>query len=77
MMEHIGYVRRREIQQPIGLHFNLKNHKKEDMIFQIIQILQTTPVAWDPHRLDREHYWIDQLKTMEPHGLNEKNVQRV
>ena len=76
-MEHIEYVRRKETDQPIGLHFNLKNHKKEDMIFQIIQTLKTEPVAWDPLRLQREHHWIDQLKTMEPHGLNEKNILRV
>ena len=77
MLEHIGYVRRRETDQPIGLHYNLKNHGPEDMTFQIIQTLDTTPVARDPKRLSRELYWIDQLKTLNPQGLNEKNITRI
>ena len=77
MMEHICYVRRKDLQQPIGLHFNLRNHTIDDMKFQVIQKFMRKPIPRDPERISREEFWMDQLKTLQPQGLNNKNTQRI
>ena len=51
----------------IGHHFNTPHHSIQHMKVQIIEQLKTNSLQ---HRLSRENYWINTLKTLHPTGLN-------
>ena len=63
-MEHLRSVRAGE--KTIGMHF-FSNCKSGDMKIQIIEKVFPNN---EPFRLERERYWIEKLKTKDPHGLN-------
>ena len=68
--DHRGYVKRKELEQVCGKHFNLKNHKYEDMIPTIIE--QVRPTNDEALRLRREKYWINQYQSFE-FGANRRS----
>ena len=55
--DHKGYVRRKELHQVCGEHFNKPGHKYEDMLPMVIEEVQ--PKHDDFLRLKREKYWIN------------------
>ena len=54
----------------IGLHFNFPNHNIDNLSVQVIDMVPQN----SPNSLQKlqslEHYWISQLKTLIPRGLN-------
>ena len=71
MAEHIWDTRVKR-ETPVSIHLNEVDHLFENMIFQIIQILPTDPE--DDRSTTRrsicERYWIYQLHSLKPFGLN-------
>ena len=63
-MEHLRSVRAKE--KTIGIHFSTELNS-DDMKMQIVEKLFPNN---DPFRLEREKYWINKLRTKDPHGLN-------
>ena len=63
-MEHLRSVKAGV--KTIGMHFS-SNCKSDDMKIQIIEKVFPNN---EPFRLERERYWIEKLKTKDPHGLN-------
>jgi hypothetical protein len=60
---HRGYVTRKELDKPIGLHFNSKGHTLLDMTPTIIEEVRPKN---DPNlRLIRESYWITLYQSVE------------
>ena len=57
--------KRKEI--PIAAHFNLSQHKMEDMTLTGIEQIRNRS---DHNIRKRESYWIALLKTLHPHGIN-------
>ena len=64
---HRSTVNTAKLDTPVGHHFNLPNHSITDMMLQGIEALGTRP---DSVRASREKYWMRQLRTIKPHGLN-------
>ena len=58
---------------PLTRHLRAKGHPFEKVRFQIIEV----NTNWDtPTRQQREKFWIYQLKTLEPDGLNERDLKK-
>ena len=55
----------RAIKTAVGIHFSNPHHTIHDL--QIIPIEQVHNLE---RRLEREQFWIKELKTKYPHGLN-------
>ena len=61
--DHRGYVNRKEVDKPAGLHFNMKGHTVTDMTPMIIEEVRPRN---DPHlRLIRESFWIKEYQSVE------------
>ena len=75
--EHFGYIRRKKMDTATGKHFNLPGHTKFDMDHRVISVLRGACTRNNPKLLELEERLIERLRTMEPHGLNDKNSQRV
>ena len=58
---------------PLAKHFATNDHTLEDMSIQIIEHL-TTPPEDKLQRRTREYFWIQQLKTVQPLGINNMEV---
>ena len=71
MAEHVRDTRVKR-ETPVSIHFNEPDHLFENMIFQIIQILPTDPEddRSTTKRRQCERYWIYQLHSLEPLGIN-------
>ena len=63
-MEHLRSVRAKE--KTIGIHFST-DCNSDDMKMQIVEKVFPNN---EPFRLERERYWINTLRTIDPHGLN-------
>ena len=60
-------------------HFTSDGHKLEDMFVQPIESIVVSPneqASTYSKRLEREEFWIRELKTVYPYGLND-NIRRV
>ena len=77
ILEHRNYVKRKDMSAATGRHFNIPGHKLSDLKHQVIAILHGPSIPKCPKRLQLEERLIERLRTMEPHGLNDKNSQRV
>ena len=57
---------------PVGEHFNKVCHKPARYIFQILETIKGDPhsPATKNHRHNRELWWILNLRTLDPLGLN-------
>ena len=71
MAEHMRDTRLKR-DTPVATHYNEIGHSFENMLFQIIQIIPTDPEdeKSTPRRRSCEKYWIYQLHTLKPLGLN-------
>ena len=58
---------------PLAKHFATNDHTLDDMSIQIIEHL-TTPPEDKLQRRTREYFWIQQLKTVQPLGINNMEV---
>jgi hypothetical protein len=69
--EHLADIRHGR-DTPVARHFILPNHHLSDVVPRIIEFLTADPEVADNTsiRRDREHYWIHQLKTHNPMGIN-------
>ena len=76
IQEHKGYIRRKRMETATGKHFNLPGHTKFDMNHHVISILRGACLRNNPKLLEMEDRLIERLRTMEPHGLNDKSSQR-
>ncbi len=72
ILEHLGYIRRKEYDNATGKHFNLPGHSSQHFKSEVIQIMKNKCVPHDPTRLSKEDKWIEQLKTRERNGLNDR-----
>jgi len=55
---------------PVAKHFNKENHSINDFSVQIIEHINSDPDTSVQLRRKREHYWIYNLQTVQPLGLN-------
>ena len=81
--EHLYKIRKEETNQLIYKHFNCDDQHKvvplhERLQFQIIEKIRTDNIPSQnatlvrKRRIERELYWISQLQTIHPLGLNDK-----
>ena len=62
-------------------HFNLPSHTAQDVKIQVLELIKFSPQLETTTKLraSREYYWIHQLRTIEPNGMNvmkEKTYKR-
>ena len=65
--------------QPLYKHFNSDGHSLEDVIVQPIEEVVVEPeenISLHAKRLEREDFWMRELKTIQPYGLND-NIRSV
>ncbi|XP_066302861.1 uncharacterized protein [Branchiostoma lanceolatum] len=62
---------------PVSAHFNQPDHSMEDLEVLGIEKLRYTGQedSTRQHRLHRESYWIHQLRTLHPDGLNQESLE--
>ena len=73
MKEHLRYIRNpHQYDEPTGRHFNLPGHHISDFNCRVIHTMGTIPIRNDQRRIQKEEFYIDQLKTRTPRGLNER-----
>ncbi len=56
-------------------HFASIDHSSEDISIQIIEHIKLPPNA-KTYRLGREFFWMQQLKTVQPLGINSMEVSK-
>ena len=70
LTEHRGYVTKKQLNQPVGLHFSQKGHSIEDMI--AIAIEKVMPLGDHLLRKCREKYWINNCDSVS-FGANKRD----
>ena len=72
LREHFYYINKSDRLQPLGRHFARADHGVLNLKVQILEHINTPPKLkkTETFRLKREFFWIHQLCTMEPFGLN-------
>jgi hypothetical protein len=77
MKEHLRYIRnpKKYPEQTTGSHFNLPNHSIKDFQTKIIFKMPGPPIKDCRKRIEKEEYFIDQLKTRKPAGLNDRTAR--
>ena len=73
---HIGSIRRKELQEDVGRHFNQPGHRGlDDIEIKVLDFIFVVPKT--EHglilRLQIEFNWIHRLRTMLPFGINTKD----
>ena len=58
--------------KPVAVHFNSEGHCLKDFKLQILEMLPGDPEDEKSTKIrrDRESYWIHQLRTLTPRGIN-------
>ncbi len=56
-------------------HFAKDDHSQEDISIQIIEHIKPPPHS-TTYRLGREFFWMQQLKTVQPLGINSMEVSK-
>jgi hypothetical protein len=54
LMEHLGYIRRKEINQPIGKHFNLPGHSQDNVGITILERVKVNNILYRQEREKKE-----------------------
>ena len=67
MNGHRSDIRTKKLEKPVAAHFSLPGHSAEDLEVRGIEKIHSNNVQW---RKQRESYWIFELKTLIPCGLN-------
>ena len=67
--EHLADIKHNRY-KPVSRHMN--NHNNHKITFQIISVIHNDPSKTNTTKIrkDREMYWIHQLRTITPRGLN-------
>jgi hypothetical protein len=60
LMEHLGHIRRKETNQPIGNHFNLPGHSQDNVTISILERVKVNNILY---RQEREKYLIKKFNT--------------
>ena len=64
---HRGDILHRRMEKPVAVHFNSTNHSLDDLSVTVIEAMR----SHDEHlRKRRESYWIRQLQSLHPGGMN-------
>ncbi len=74
MIEHTSAIRRQDITSSISRHFKSANHSLSDMKFLGIERILPHRRGGDKDKklLQREAFWIFELKSLFPEGMNEE-----
>ena len=72
--EHKSNIRNKDEKSPVTRHFNAVGHKICDLRFQGIELVKPLKRGGDREKLllQREAWWIHNLQTEHPKGLNEE-----
>jgi len=56
----------------VGRHFSQRDHSASDVTIQVLELIRVNPQSETAQklRLERENYWMHQLKTVFPTGIN-------
>ena len=66
--DHVGYVRRKEINKATGQHFNLPGHSQSDMTVSVLERIHS---QHPQYRKTRESFHIEQFELLSK-GINRK-----
>ena len=71
MKEHLADIRH-DRDTPVARHFSTGSHCASTPMMELIEVLKSDPSLEQTtkDRRNRELYWIHQLRTLEPLGLN-------
>ena len=74
MKEHLADIRHVR-DSPVARHFTSPDHDIDNFSYEIIEIGTRNPDSetTTSHRREREMYWIHQLKTLFPRGMNNRH----
>ena len=64
---HRSTIKTKKIKEPVGEHFNLDDHKWEDMM---VLVIDHNPNWTDAERKNKEKFWMHRLKSFRPDGIN-------
>ena len=72
--EHQADIRHNR-DSPVARHFNSEEHSLDNFSYEILEIGTRDPDSEDTttHRREREMYWIHQLRTLFPRGMNNRH----
>ena len=73
MVEHFSYITKPDLTQPIGKHFNSRNHPKLDAVeIYVLKFIKGHPDSQSAKKMrdDHEIKWIHRLRSELPYGLN-------
>ena len=72
--EHKSNIRNKDVKSPVARHFNAVGHEVCSLRFQGIEAIQPLKRGGDRNKflLQREAWWIHNLQTEHPKGLNEE-----
>ena len=65
--QHKYSIRSKSVELPVAAHFNKENHDSSNL--SLVEI-DHNPTWSDEQRKQKENFWILQLNTAEPRGLN-------
>ncbi len=75
--EHLRYIRNpSQYDEPTGRHFNQNGHNITDFQCRVIYKFGGIPQRYDHRRIEKEEFLIDQLKTRNPLGINDRYGRR-
>mgnify|MGYP002063635744 CR=1 FL=1 len=71
LKEHLADIKHKR-DTPVAIHFNLPKHKASHLTPTILEVIKRDPKEESTtlFRLERERFWIYQLRTMTPQGIN-------
>lgn len=69
--EHLRDIRKRN-DTPVSRHFNLPDHSTDKLRIQVLEFIRQNRdlASTTEYRRKREFWWIHQLKSLEPLGIN-------
>jgi hypothetical protein len=72
--EHLADIRHKR-DSPVSLHFNRESHTVNSLRCEIIEALKGDPESASSNTLRdrREQFWIHQLQTKHPNGMNKRD----
>jgi hypothetical protein len=77
--EHMGDIKNKRLNKPIGKHFTQQGHTAGMLTFCILELIKGDPdlESTTVLRRTRERFWIFRLRTIEPLGLNSMSLAKL
>ena len=77
--EHMGDIKNKRLNKPIGKHFTQSGHTPGMLTFCILELIKGNPdlESTTKNRRTRERFWIFRLRTIEPLGLNSMSLSKL